>query len=93
MPQLRGRSRPELDESDKSSDPQVSFLDARPTVETVIYYSAIDTSASASVSERETPATASCQQGLPGMVMANDEEKSRIADDSGNADIFSQEER
>lgn len=93
MPQLRGRSRPELDESDKSSDPQVSFLDARPTVETVIYYSAIDTSASASVSERETPATASGQQGLPGMVMANDEEKSRIADDSGNADIFSQEER
>lgn len=92
MPQLRSRSRPELDESDKSSDPQVSFLDALPVVETVIYYSAIDTSASASASEPEAPATGPGQQVLPGTVMSNDEEKSRVADDSGNADIFSQEE-
>lgn len=92
MPQLRRRSRQEGASEEKSSDPQVSFIEAEAQVRTVIHYSEIDASgiASGAALTRAFAGTVPQTRLVPDLSAS--EELSRTANDSGNADIFSQEE-
>ncbi len=95
MPLVRGRSRQDVvsQSMKKSSDPQISFLDAEAEVRTVIYFSALNTSASIS----DLPPVHGTVQKSSTPNMSDDaslsEGQSRMPNDSNHAEIFSQEEQ
>lgn len=95
MPLMRERSRSDVSVAGtkKSSDPQISFIDAEAEIRTVIYYSSLDVSGS-------IPELSFADRGVEKAAKANaveatsvSEGHSRMPDDSNRADVFSQEDQ